>query len=138
MLLSNICVTAIKFTRCLLKNDVTSMLSFVSLDSLSSVYTTTQSTSPAFTSSNNSFIAGLSKFFPEYPPSSYLFANATHPSRLFIYFSHATRCASRLLNFCSRPSSFDFLVYIAHLTSFSILSPQFPLLSRIPNNKGPL
>lgn len=96
------------------------MQSFVSLDSLSSVYTTTQSTSPAFTSSNNSFIAGLFKLLPENPPSSYLLANTTHPSRLFIYFSHATRCASRLLNFCSSPSSFDFLVYIAHLTSLHI------------------
>ncbi|EAL59809.1 hypothetical protein WwSim0310, partial [Wolbachia endosymbiont of Drosophila simulans] len=123
VLLSNICVTATKLIRCLLKNDVTSMQSFVSLDNLSSVYTTTQSTSPTFTSSNNSFIAGLFKLLPENPPSSYFFANATHPSRLFIYFSHTTRCASKLLNFCSSPSSFDFLVYIAHLTSFSILSP---------------
>ncbi|QEF50251.1 putative membrane protein [Wolbachia endosymbiont of Drosophila ananassae] len=114
------------------------MQSFVSLDNLSSVYTTTQSTSPTL----HLQTIPLSLVY-----SNYSLRTLHHrilpmlPTLLgFIYFSHTTRCASKLLNFVLALSSFDFLcIYRIYLFQHSLISFQigavhynsFPLFCRL-------
>lgn len=107
VLVLNCWVTETNDTLCRSKTSMIFEKSISERLSRSTLYTTMQSIFPASMSASRRCSAGRSMLPPEKPPSSSWSGRQTQPSDFWLamYASPASRCASRLLNSCSRPSS---------------------------------